>query len=572
MRFAFVLMRFVFVMVAWCVVAGGILFGQQVSPGVPDAIFYKGKIITVDSAFSIQEAFAVKGERFLAVGSNAEVRALAGAGTSLVDLRGRAVIPGLMDNHNHQYYAALMMLRGVDLVGVPSLAELLDRIRRAVAAAAPGETITGTAGWDGNTFPEKRGPTRQELDQVAPNNPVMVFRARGTAFLNTAALNAAGISRETEAIAGRAIAKDAAGEPTGMLNGPPTVLVVSDKLIPEPTEEEVKELILKMQQQQNALGLTSIRELELPPEIMRLYTDLWREGKLTIRVSMGLEAHAEDAGHLEEMLSPWGVGSGFGDHWLRLDCVAEFAVDGITTSAFLREPYAAPRENDYGRPRITSEEFRRAALVLNRYGWRPSIHIYGDKALDMALDAYEAADREKSIRDKRWIVEHIPLVHPDQMERMARWGVMVSAQIQPHFGAAGMMRAWGKERTERAVPMRQLLDHNLIVGGGSDWPTRTSNPFVNMYFYVTRNTVGGEPVGLAQKISRAEALRVTSIHNAYLTYEEKVKGSIEPGKLADFLILSGDILTVPEERIRSLHPLATYVGGRKVFSRAGSGF
>jgi len=565
-------MHFVALLCVWVWFAAGIAFGQQApAAGVPDEIFYNGKIITVDPAFRLQEAFAVKGEQFLAVGSNAQVRRLAGPRTRLTDLHGHAVIPGLMDNHNHEYYAGLVSLRGINLEGVPSLAELLNRIRQAAATAPPGETIYTTVGWSPTEFPEKRPPNRRELDQVAPNHPVVVYQGRGLAYLNGAALKVLGITRDVNNIRGAIIAKDASGEPTGAVSnadGAPTAMLnLTAKVVPQPTLEEKKDILSKISQQQHALGLTSIRELRITPSTMRAYYELWREGKLTMRVSMGLEVNSEDADRLEEMLSPWGVGSGFGDHWLRLDSVAEFNPGNL-----LREPFAEPSGNYFGEPNLPAEKFRQAILVINRYGWRPALHIDGDKTLDIVLDAYEAADRESSIRDKRWIVEHIPLVHPDQMERMKRLGVMVSAQIQPYEGAVDMVRRWGKPRAERAVPMRELLDHGLIVSGGSDWPGPTNNPFVNIYFYVTRNTLGLGPFGVAQKISRAEALRVETINNAYLTYEEKIKGSIEPGKLADFVILSHDILIVPEDQIRSILPLATYVGGRKVFSSTQGGF
>ncbi len=565
-------MRFGLLVVACMSLATGDLFGQQVPAIVMDEIFYNGKIITVDSAFSIQEAFAVKGDQFLAVGSNATVRALASSNTRLTDLRGSAVIPGLMDNHNHQYRAGERLLRGISLLGVPSLAEMLNRLRQAVANAQPGQTVfTNIGGWSEREFPEKRGPTRQELDQISSDHPVVVFRSGGEAYLNTAALKAAGVGRETEffVVGYRRfpVPKDPTGEPTGILRGTGVFTAIAAKLIPPLTEEESKELILQMQQQQNAMGLTSIRDISLTPEAMRAYWSLWREGKLTMRVSMGLLAAPEDADKMEQILSPWGVGPGFGDHWLRLDCVAEFSVDGTANSgAYMREPYVDAPQGNVTAPRVTAEKFRQAVLTMNRYGWRPSTHIQGDKALDLALDAYEAADRQSSIRDKRWIVEHAPMVHPDQMERMARLGILVSAQFQPYTEADTMIRRWGKERAERAVPMRELLDHHLVVSTGSDWPAGTNNPFVNIYFYVTRKTVDGKLAGAPQKISREEALRVSTINNAYMTYEEKVKGSIEAGKLADFLILSQDVLTVPEEQIRSIHPLATYVGGRKVFS------
>jgi predicted amidohydrolase YtcJ len=306
---------------------------------------------------------------------------------------------------------------------------------------------------------------------------------------------------------------------------------------------------------------------------MRVYGELRREKKLTVRVSMGIDTAATDADRLEEILQPWGVGPGFGDEWLRLDCVAEFAIDSGVETAYLRAPHLSERDNYLGEARLTPEKFREAVGVMHRYGWRPSIHLVGDRALDMALDAYEAADRVSSIRSRRWIVEHVPAIKPDQMERMARLGILVSAQIQPYLDGPAMIRDWGKERAERAVPVRAMLDHGLIVSSGTDWPGRSLSPFLSMYFYVTRKTADGTPLGVAERISRQEALKLATINNAYMTFEETTKGSIEPGKLADFLILSDDLLTVPEDQIRTVRTVATYVGGRKVFSTAeGNGY
>ena len=551
----------------WC--AAGTSFGQQPSGmAVPDEIFYNGTIITVDSASRIQEAFAVQGEKVLAVGSNAEVRALAGPPTRLTDLRGHAVIPGLMDNHNHQHHAGQMYVRGANLQGVSSLAEMFNRLRQTAAATPPGRVVYGSMGWNPNAFPERRPPTRQELDQVAPNHPVVVHRARGQAYLNSAALRLLGATRDKATLGRATFLQDSSGELTGVMTGSPAAVINPTADLSPPTREEMKEQIVTIQKQQHAVGLTSIRDLQIRPEAMRAYYELWREGKLTMRVSMGLELNPEDVDELEGRLRPWGVGTGFGDHWLRLDGIAEFNPGNDN----FREPSLAPGEDDGSQMRVPVEKYRQAILLMNRYGWRPSPHINGDKGLDQVLDAYEAADRESPIRDKRWIVEHIPLVHPDQMERMKRLGVMVSAQMQPYRGAANMVRQLGRPRAERAVPVRELLDHGLIVSTGSDWPGPKNNPFVNLYYYVTRNTLDQGPLGVAQKISRAEALRVATINHAYLTFEEKIKGSIEAGKLADFVILSDDILTVPEEQIRSILPLATYVGGRKVFAREGGGF
>jgi len=549
------------------------VFGQQVPAAIPDEIFFNGKVITVDPAFRIAEAFAVKGDRFFAVGTNAAMKALAGPRTRLTDLGGHAIIPGLMDNHLHQYTAAVMDFRGVDLSGIASIGEMSERLRRAVAAAKPGATVFTNTSWSEAALREKRAPTRQELDQVSLDHPIVVYRARRTVYVNSAALKAGGISRDSQALAGNTIEKDVSGEPTGLLGGASTVDSLVAKIVPAPTLAEEKEIIRKGQTFQHSLGLTSIREVELSPEIMRAYQSLKREGQLTMRVSMNIDIAAVEADHVGEILSPWGVGTGFGDHQLRLDSVGEFAVDGIPSNSYLREPHLNLPGKNLGDFRITAEQLRQALVTMDRNGWRPSIHMNGDKSLDMVLDAYEAIDAQSPIRAKRWIVEHIPLVHPDQMDRMARLGVLVSAQFQPYNGAEGLIQSWGNERADRAVPMRELLDHHLTVSAGSDLPAGgTSNPFVPIYFYVTRKTSKGTLSGASQKISREEALRVSTINNAYMTFEEDVKGSIEAGKLADFLVLSGDILTVPEDQILSLRPLATFVGGKKVFSRDGSGF
>ncbi len=549
------------------VLSAAAVFSQQPS-AVPDEIFYNGKVVTVDSSFGTHEAFAVQGEKFLAVGSNADVQALAGPATRRTDLRGHTVIPGLMDNHNHQYHATIVFMRGADLRGVPSLAELLNRIRQEASGTPPGEVVYGSMGWNPNDFPERRQPTRQDLDEAAPNHPVVIYQARGLARLNSAALRRVGLTRDRNVI-GRATAlKDASGELTGALSGSPSAVMNPTADISPPTLEETKEAILEIQRRQHAVGLTSIRDLQIRPAAMRAYFDLWREDRLTVRVSMGLELNPEEVDELESRLPQWGVGTGFGDHWLRLDGIAEFNPGNDN----FREPPLTPSDEDGRQYRVPAEKYRQAILLMNRLGWRPSPHINSDGGLDQVLDAYEAADRERSIRDRRWIVEHIPLVHPDQMERMQRLGVMVSAQIQPYRGAGNLVRRLGRERAERAVPMREMLDHGLIVSTGSDWPNTLHNPFINLYFYVTRDTLPLGPLGVEQKISRAEALRVATLNNAYLTFEEEIKGSIEAGKLADFLILSADILTVPEDQIPAIRPLATYVGGRKVFSRQGGGF
>jgi predicted amidohydrolase YtcJ len=456
-----------------------------------------------------------------------------------------------------------MANRGIDLKEVPSLAALLDGVRKAAAAAGPGKAVYVASGWQLSKFPEKHPPMRQDIDKVAPNNPAVIYLNRGQIYLNSPALKIAGVTRATDRIGRVIIKKDNQGEPDGSITGESgTIARIADMISPA-TQAEKEKLILETQKQQLAVGLTSIRDLQLAPDFMRAYYEMWREGKLLQRISAGLQVNPSDMEMLEDMLKPFGVGPAFGDNWLRLDCLAEF-----NPGSMWRGGSPAPT------PNIDAEIYKKAILVANHYGWRVSPHTDSDGAMDLVLEAFEAADKENSIRRKRWTIEHATYVQPDQMERIKQLGLVISAQAQPYRGAANALRTLGRERAERAVPIKEFMDRGIIVTGGSDWGgnSDSNNPFSNIYFYVTRRSIQGEVVGAAQKTSRTEALRVETINNAYLTFEEKIKGSIEAGKLADFVISSQDILTVPEEQIRDIIPLATYVGGKKAYSSLNSGF
>jgi predicted amidohydrolase YtcJ len=513
---------------------------QQGISAPPDTIFYNGRIITVDSDFTIQQAFAVRGELYVAVGTNAAIRALAGENTRLVDLRGSAVIPGLSDNHDHLYNSEKVM-RGIDLVGATSTAEVLSRLRDGLAKARTGETVFGSVGW--------RAPlTKKDLDQISTDVPIVALRGRrGAAVMNSAALKKAGIAKDMQSYMGREVPKDSGGELTGELPDFPAGLYAIDKVVPLPTPDEEDQLIAAGQRQRSALGITSTRDLSNWPPGMRAFVRMWRQGRLTVRVSMGLELR--DANDPAGLVRQQGVTPGFGDHWLRIDSAGE-------------------QPNPPG-GNATPQEYKALMLELNRLGWRHAPHVATNEALEAVLQAYEAADRESPIRDKRWVVEHIPNVTPPLMDRLAKLGVIVSTNMAGYAGNYdAAVRALGQEQAERQTPVREMLDHHLVVVIGSDYAgpnpdTATSNnPFVPLYYYVSRRTRGGRVLGPQEKITREEALRIATYNNAFATWEEKMKGSIEPGKLADFLVLSGDFMTIPEDEILKLRPMATYVGGR----------
>jgi len=515
-------------------------FAQQGGVAPPDTIFYNGKIITVDPGFTIQQAFAVRNDAYVAVGTNATIRALAGKSTRLVDLKGAAIIPGLSDNHDHLYNAEKVM-RGIDLVGVTSTEEVLKRLRDGLARAKPGETVFGSVGW--------RAPlTRKDLDQLSTDVPIVALRGRrGAALFNSAALKKAGIAKDMQSYLGKAVPKDTSGELTGELPEWPVGFYAVDKVVPLPTPEEEDRMIEHGQKQRNALGITSIRDLSNWPPGMRAFVRMWQQGRLTVRVSMGIDL--PDLNDPLALLRQQGVAPGFGDHWLRLDSAGE-------------DPWSVP-----------PKEYLSAVLEINRLGWRHSPHVPNNELLENVLQAYEAADRERPIRDKRWVVEHVPTVTPPLMDRLAKLGVIVSTNMAGYAGNyEASVRALGQEQTERQTPVREMLDHHLVVVNGSDYngpnPDTVSpnNPFIPLYYYVSRKSRDGRVLGPQEKISRQEALRIATNNNAFATWEETVKGSIEPGKLADFVVLSADFMTVPEDEILKLHPLATYVGGRQVYS------
>ena len=536
-------MRITIGLALWCLFVAVSACAQQDTNAPPDAIFYNGKIVTVDSGFSIQQAFAVRGDVYVAVGTNARIRGLAGGNTRQVDLSGSAVIPGLSDNHDH-LYASEKVMRGINLVGATSTEDVVKRLRDGMARAEPGETVFGSVGW--------RAPlTRQDLDQLSTAVPIVALRGRrGTAVMNTPALARAGITRDTQSYMGQPVPRDANGDLTGAMPAWPAGLIVIDKVVPLPTPEEEEQMILAGQRQRNALGITSIRDQANWPDGMRALQRMWQQGKLTVRIAMGLDL--PDATDPAGLLRQQGAASGFGDCWLRIDSAGE-------------EPWPPFS--------IGLNAYVPMIMEFNRLGWRPAPHVPTNESLDIVLHAYEAADRERSILGKRWIVEHVPNATPVQMDRLAKLGVIVSTNMAGYasnYEAA--VKNLGREQAERQTPVRELLDHRLVVVWGSDYAgpnpdTATSNnPFIPLYYYVSRKTREGRVLGAHEKISREEALRIATMNNAYITWEENLKGSIESGKLADFVILSADFMTIPEDQILQLHPLATYVGGRKVFS------
>lgn len=533
-------------------------------------ILHNGKIITVDKEFSIRQAVAVAEGKILAVGDDPAILALSGPGTSVIDLDGKTVIPGLEDDHFHMLKVATDAYLGVNITLTSSVSEMLDGIRAKVKISAPGATVYTMSGWLPEQLKEKRPPSRAELDSVSPDNPVVV-QGGHTEYLNSYALRVLGITRDTPSPPGGFIQKDpATGEPTGLLVD--NAMSLSRKLFPVATEEQKREALRRGMKAENSVGITSIREPTLNPADMRLYQELWRASEITLRVSMNLNLDPEQsASAMIGQLHEWGVSTGFGDPLLRLDGIGEFGIDGGFQAALMTQDYPASsqvqtKEPFRGLQRIPTDKFDEVVEAMNRLNWRPCVHSVGDRATDILLDAYEKANAQSSISGKRWVIEHGHYTRPDQYARIKKLGIVISTQFHPYMAAQTMVENWGKERASRAMAIREWLDAGLKVGGGSDWTLLPANPFWMISFFVTRDTRLWGVLGAKERISRKEALQMMTINNAYLTFEENIKGSIEPGKLADFVVLSDDLLTAPEEEIKNITPLLTILGGRVVYS------
>ena len=536
--------------------------GLRAQTPAPDVIFVNAKVYTVDPAFSVAEAVAITNGRFAAVGSSAQVRKLAGAGTRIIDLGGKTVVPGLSDNHLHGAGGG----PGVDLSRARTLDEVLHLISARVKQARPGETVVSNADWHEAQLKEQRLPYRADLDKVAPATPVVVVRGGHEYVLNSAALDKWGITKQTPQPAGGRISRD----PNGELNG--ELLDRAKGLVTLPDSERPGiEYFIEEHRKLNAAGLTSIRYPGASVEQYRVLQEMRSKGLLSIRVNQLLRPPAMNASQMKAMLAASGVKPDEGDEWLRIGGV-KLAVDGGFEGGWMTELYTKPYDENgtyYGVNTMKQDAYTGIVKELNREGWRVSTHAVGDAAIEEVLTAYEAANAEKPIAGRRWTVEHGFLPREDHFARMKKLDLVISVQDHLYLAGPSLVRMWGPKRAAWVTPVRAYLDHGLMVSGGTDSPVVPYPPLWVFYHFVTRDTISGGVLGRDQQITRQEAMRLETLNNAYTTFEEKIKGSIERGKLADLVVLQDDIMTVPAKTIESMNVLMTVVGGKTVYQRDG---
>src|SRR6185436_15140985 len=329
------------------------------------------------------------------------------------------------------------------------------------------------------------------------------------------------------------------------------------------------EALVEQHRKLNAAGLTSIRYPGASIEQYRLLQEMQRKRLLTMRVNQLMRVNADSAEKMRAAVAALNVTPDEGDEWLRVGGM-KLGVDGGFEGGWMRQPYAEPwgeHGTFFGVNTMKQAAYTDVVKELNRLGWRVATHAVGDAAIDEVLAAYEVANAERSIRGRRWTIEHGFIPQPDQFPRMKKLGLVISAQNHLYLAGPSLVNYWGAARAAKTTPMRTYLDQGFVVAGGTDSAVVPYPPLWVIYHFVTRDTISGGVLGPAQRISRKEALQVSTINNAYLTFEESLKGSIEPGKLADLVVLPEDILTCPEKQIEQMGIVLTMVGGKIVYGR-----
>jgi predicted amidohydrolase YtcJ len=555
-------------------------------PAAATLVLRHGKIITGDRAFSIAEAVAIDGDTILHVGRSAEMQPFVGPETRVIELRGACVVPGLIDTHAHMDREGLKDLFP-SLSGAQSVREVVDIIAREVARKPPGEwLVTAPLGTPPYHFDvatmlaEKRVPTRWDLDAVSPDKPVYIQAIWGfwgwpplVSVLNSRALECCGISRQTQPPwEGVEIVKDRHGEPTGIIlehNFVPTVEFTLLEQAPRFTIAQRAQGLMIAMQRYTAAGTTSIYEGHgIDPDLMLAYKSLWEEGAMTVRSHLLFTPPHQPTDAFREQVEDWariGSGSGLGDDWLRVGGIC-FQLSGNRTVAELRrraKPYTS-WAGHYHDP-VTPEQLRERVVIAAQNDLRVCVLADQIANVEAVLSAFEEADRRVGISNKRYVIQHLQFATPPQLDRMKALGLVVGVHPNNHIWKRGKrhLTPKGRRQIDRVTPMRDLIDWGIPVTIETD-----GSPIELLHalwvVLARRERETGELIAPHQRVSREEALRAATLNGAYLTFEEEKKGSIEPGKWADLVVLEEDLLTVPEARLKDICSHLTISGGRIV--------
>ncbi len=532
-----------------------------------DLVLIHGKIYTANASDQKVDAIAVRRGHIVAVGSDNSIKKWIGSATKTIDLKGAAVVPGFTDSHCHLAAVGEREMT-LNLEGTSSLAELLSRIKETVNHTAPGKWITGR-GWIETHWSPPVFPTAQDLDIVAPNNPVYLSRADGHGVVvNSAALRIAKITRSTPNPFGGEISKDPTGEPNGMLLDNAHGLI--NHYIPASTSSEMDQAVLLGVKRSLSLGWCEIQDAGGDLDEVARYRRLYEQGKIKLRIYKAVHGPSPSASSL--MKTGASTGEFNGRFTFR---TIKVVFDGALGSrgAALLEPYADTKSSGF----LTTSETALKPMLLEalRQGVQVETHAIGDRANRRILDLYEEAfatvpPSMRKTKEPRWRVEHAQILALADIPRFAKLGVIPSMQPSHAIGDLYFAPARiGLERLAGAYAWQSLIKSGSIIAAGTDAPVERGEPMIEFYAAVSRKSLdgySGDGWHLEQAVSRNHALKMLTLWPAIAAFEEKDKGTIEVGKLADFTVLSDDIMTIPTAKILKTHCLMTIIGGEVVYT------
>ena len=547
-----------------------------------DIILINGKIVTVDRNFTVAEAVAISGDTILAVGTNESILKLTDNHTVKIDLEGKTVIPGIIDSHLHPESASVSELYD-EIPDVKTINQLLDWLKSQAAKKKAGEWIIFPKFFS-TRLTEMRQPGLNELDLAAPTNPVFLNGSFG-GMINSAAMRQSGITHGSDH---PGIVKDKyTGAPTGFIRASAfSLLKLPDekKLSYQEEQNALREMLMRY----NRYGITSLFSGAGDFESIRIYRDMSANKTLTARIYQNIllpSAGSVSKESVRSVLKSYEGSTGSGDKWVRTGSLKVFLDGGILTgTAWLQEPWGEKAGKIFGIKdpsyrgivNYSRKELLDIVSVANEYNWSFTAHATGDGSVNLLLDVFSEVNLEKSIKEKRFSIIHGNFFSMEAIEMMRDLGVY--ANVQPAWfykDADAMVSILGSKRVESFHPNRSMIDAGVMINGGSDhmvkWDANASinpyNPFLGMWAMISRKTERGSVINFTEAITREEALKIYTINNAFASFEESIKGSIEPGKLADMAVLTNDLLSCPEDEIKDIESFMTFAGGEIVYSK-----
>ena len=538
-----------------------------------DLVILNGKVVTVDKNDLIFEAVAVKNGRIIKVGTTEDVKALASPSARVIDLKGKTLLPGFIDTHEHCIRRGLQT-DYVNCASPPmtSMSDIINALKEKTDTKPDGEWVIGS--WfDESQWEDKRFPNRYDLDKASDRHPIYLGRAGGhNSVANSLALELAGITKDTPQPAGGNIDRDESGEPTGRLDEIAAMNLVRG-IIPSPTGEEETNLLVEnwplLEERFLSWGLTTIHEAHIKAPQAIAYQRLVEKDKLRIRIGLMLDGMTPYNGYATSDLSRQGIMTPFGWGDKLFVVGVKIGIDGAMGSltAALHEDYANDPGNK-GIMRVTQEGLTDELVRCHKAGLRTCTHAIGDRAIDMALNSIEAAVDSKPWPDHRHRIEHAGYVLPRQLEWMKRLGVNISASIGFCYPIGDShIAALGESRLKGYYPMKSFRDYGIVAAGNSDG-FGTNWALTGIYGCVARKSKSGQPLAVEEGVPIMDAIRAYTWNAAYLEGSEDLKGSIEVGKLADFIVLDRDITSLDPEEILKTEVLMTIIGGELVYQRS----